>query len=73
METTEHLEGLSIHTGSLFDDFLEEVGIHDEVKALAIRKVLAWQMEGSQSAAQHRAELERTLVTGRGKRSTSTG
>ena len=34
-----------IHTGSSFDDFLEEEGILNEVKGAAIKKVLAWQFE----------------------------
>jgi antitoxin HicB len=31
------------HTGSSFDDFLDEAGIRNEVEAAAIKKVLAWQ------------------------------
>ena len=33
------------HTGSSFDDFLDEAGIKNEVEAAAIKKVLAWQFE----------------------------
>ena len=33
------------HSGSTFDSFLEEEGIREEVKALAIKRVLAWQLE----------------------------
>jgi hypothetical protein len=33
------------HTGSSFDDFLDEAGIRNEVEAAAIKKVLAWQFE----------------------------
>lgn len=33
------------HTGSSFDDFLEEEGIRNEVHGAAIKKVLAWQFE----------------------------
>jgi hypothetical protein len=36
---------VSIHTGSSFDDFLEEEGIRNEVEGAAIKKVLAWQFE----------------------------
>jgi DNA-binding phage protein len=35
----------NIHTGSSFDDFLEEEGIRNEVEGAAIKKVLAWQFE----------------------------
>src|SRR5258707_9600286 len=33
------------HSGSSFDSFLEEEGIRDEVEAVAIKRVLAWQLE----------------------------
>lgn len=33
------------HSGSTFDSFLEEEGIREEVDALAIKRVLAWQLE----------------------------
>ncbi|QMV18024.1 hypothetical protein GOB94_04455 [Granulicella sp. 5B5] len=33
------------HTGSSFDDFLEEEGIKNEVESIAIKNVLAWQFE----------------------------
>jgi len=32
-----------IHSGSSFEDFLEEEGIREEVEAAAIKRVLAWQ------------------------------
>jgi hypothetical protein len=32
------------HTGSTFDSFLEEEGIKEEVEAVAIKRVLAWQL-----------------------------
>ena len=35
------------HSGSTFDDFLEEEGIREEVEAVAIKRVLAWQLEQS--------------------------
>jgi hypothetical protein len=31
------------HTGSSFDDFLDEATLKNEVEAAAIKKVLAWQ------------------------------
>ena len=33
------------HSGSTFDDFLEEEGYRDEVESAAIKRVLAWQFE----------------------------
>ncbi len=35
----------AVHNGSSFDSFLEEEGIRDEVEAVAIKRVLAWQLE----------------------------
>jgi antitoxin HicB len=36
---------VSDHSGSTFDSFLEEEGIREEVEAVAIKRVLAWQLE----------------------------
>jgi antitoxin HicB len=33
------------HTGSAFDSFLAQEGIQPEVEAVAIKRVLAWQLE----------------------------
>lgn len=33
------------HSGSTFDSFLETDGIREEVEAVAIKRVLAWQLE----------------------------
>src|ERR1700682_5833034 len=33
------------HSGSSFDSFLEEEGIREEVEAVAIKRILAWQLE----------------------------
>ncbi len=33
------------HIGSSFDDFLEEEGILAEVNSMALKRVLAWQIE----------------------------
>src|SRR5580704_11588612 len=33
------------HSGSTFDNFLEEEGIREEVEAVAIKRVLAWQLD----------------------------
>jgi antitoxin HicB len=36
---------VGVHSGSSFDDFLEEEGYRDEVESAAIKRVLAWQFE----------------------------
>lgn len=33
------------HSGSTFDSFLEEEGIREQTEAVAIKRVLAWQLE----------------------------
>ena len=33
------------HSGSSFDNFLEAEGIREEVEAVAIKRVLAWQLQ----------------------------
>ncbi len=40
------------HSGSTFDSFLEQEGIREEVEAVAIKRVLAWQL--SQAMQQQR-------------------
>lgn len=35
--------GAGVHSGSSFEDFLEEEGIREEIEAAAIKRVLAWQ------------------------------
>jgi len=61
------------HSGSTFDSFLEEEGIREEVEAVAIKRVLAWQLQQAmqeqrktkQSVAQQlrtsRSQLDRLL------------
>jgi antitoxin HicB len=36
--------------GSSFDNFLKEVGVYEEVSAMAVKRVLAWQLEQSRRA-----------------------
>jgi antitoxin HicB len=36
---------LTDHTGSTFDSFLDEEGIREEIEDVAIKRVLAWQLE----------------------------
>lgn len=38
-------QGAMRHSGSTFDSFLEQEGIREEVEAVAIKRVLAWQLE----------------------------
>jgi predicted XRE-type DNA-binding protein len=33
------------HTGSSFDDFLKEEGLHEECTTVALKRVLAWQFK----------------------------
>lgn len=61
------------HSGSTFDSFLEEEGIREEVEAVAIKRVIAWQlsqaMEDQQKTKQamakelqtSRSQLDRLL------------
>jgi|SRR5271168_3580984 len=44
MKGTEHDKAFE-HSGSTFDSFLEEEGIRGEVEAVAVKRVLAWQLE----------------------------
>jgi predicted XRE-type DNA-binding protein len=37
------------HTGSSFDDFLKEEGIYEKCTAMALKRVLAWQIEQEMS------------------------
>ena len=38
------------HTGSTFESFLEDEGILDEVDAVAIKRVIAWQLSEAMKA-----------------------
>jgi hypothetical protein len=54
------------HSGSTFDDFLEEEGIREEVEAAAIKRVLAWQLKQSMLEQQKTKQaLARQLRTSR--------
>lgn len=54
------------HSGSTFDSFLEEEGIRGEVEAVAVKRVLAWQLE-REMHKQHKTKLAmaRELQTSR--------
>jgi len=47
------------HSGSTFDSFLEEDGIREEVEAVAIKRVLAWQLE---QAMQQQQKTKRAMA-----------
>ena len=58
--------GLVEHTGSTFDSFLEEEGIREEVEAVAVKRVLAWQLaEAMRKTKKTKQALARELRTSR--------
>jgi antitoxin HicB len=62
----EEIQEANIHTGSTFDDFLEEEGIRNEVESAAIKRVLAWQFEQEMEKQQKTKQgMARELKTSR--------
>ena len=54
------------HSGSSFDSFLEQEGIREEVEVVAIKRVLAWQLEQAMQKQQKTKQaLARQLHTSR--------
>jgi antitoxin HicB len=54
------------HSGSTFDRFLEQEGIREEVEAVAIKRVLAWQLEQAMQEQQKTKQaMARQLHTSR--------
>jgi hypothetical protein len=54
------------HSGSSFDSFLEEEGIREEVEAVAIKRVLAWQLsQEMQQQKKTKQAMARDLQTSR--------
>src|SRR5215467_16011784 len=54
------------HSGSTFDSFLEQEGIREEVEAVAIKRVLAWQLEQAMRKQQKTKQaMARQLHTSR--------
>lgn len=53
------------HIGSSFDEFLEEDGIRADVEAVALKRVLAWQL----SQAMKRQHISKTVMARRMKTS----
>lgn len=40
----------NLHIGSDFDEFLQEEGIHEEVTATSLKRVIAWQLKNALKA-----------------------
>jgi len=55
------------HTGSSFDDFLEEEGIYEECTVRALKRVLAWQVEQEM----HRQKITKSAMADRMRTSRS--
>ena len=67
------MKGKIDHTGSTFDSFLDEEGIREEVEAVAIKRVIAWEfkramrqqrktkLEMAQELHTSRSQLDRLL------------
>jgi len=54
------------HTGSTFDSFLEEEGIREAVEAVAVKRVLAWQLtEAMRKKKKTKQALAKELHTSR--------
>ena len=54
------------HAGSTFDSFLEEEGIREEVEAVAVKRVLAWQLaEAMRKKRKTKQALAKELRTSR--------
>src|SRR2546425_12686157 len=54
------------HSGSTFDSFLEQEGIREEVEAVAIKRVVAWQLEQAmQEQRKTKQAMARQLYTSR--------
>jgi len=54
------------HSGSTFDSFLEEEGIREEVEAVAIKRVLAWQLkQAMQEQQKTKQAMAKQLQTSR--------
>lgn len=54
------------HIGSSFDDFLEEEDLLEEAEALAVKRVLAWQLSQAMEARKMtKTELAEKMATSR--------
>lgn len=58
--------GVVEHTGSTFDSFLEEEGIREEVEAVAVKRVISWQLaEAMRKKKKTKQALAKELKTSR--------
>ena len=58
--------GVVEHAGSTFDNFLEEEGIRDEVEAVAVKRVISWQLaEAMRKKKKTKQALAKELNTSR--------
>ncbi len=63
---TKARKGTFDHSGSSFDSFLDEEGIREEVEAVAVKRVLAWQLENAMRRQQKtKRAMARELHTSR--------
>jgi antitoxin HicB len=54
------------HSGSSFDSFLDQEGIREEVEAVAIKRVLVWQLEQAmQEQQKSKQAMAKQLYTSR--------
>jgi hypothetical protein len=63
---TKKQNGVVEHTGSTFDSFLEEEGIREEVEAVAVKRVISWQLaEAMRKKKKTKQALAKELRTSR--------
>jgi len=58
------MEARNRHSGSSFDSFLEEEGILEEVEAVAVKRVIAWQIQHPKSPAAAKVQAAQDCNTG---------
>lgn len=64
--TTKTVTKVNPHVGSDFDDFMKEEGLYDEAQAIAVKRVLAFQLERDMHKAQlTKAAMARKMGTTR--------
>ncbi len=63
---TKKKNGVVGHTGSTFDGFLEDEGIREEVDAVAVKRVISWQLaEAMRKKKKTKQALAKELNTSR--------
>ncbi|MBZ5628407.1 MAG: helix-turn-helix domain-containing protein [Acidobacteriia bacterium] len=63
---TKKKNGVVEHTGSTFDSFLEEEGLREEVEAVAVKRVISWQLaEAMRKKKKTKQALAKELHTSR--------